>query len=252
MPRGNGARIKAVWAQVQTVQLPHEVKPSRVNCYFFCYLFCSHFPSALSFFHLSLHLSWHFPCPLLVLLRFPPLSSFSLVSDMRRFSSEGSLLDLDVLPWRRVGLLRAEQGQEGCHVVETYTPHLEEDESPLEAPAPVMSSRGRGRELVKEHSVSVENITDLDKAAGALQSPSLNDSYRAYSDSQLAPDPTGSRDSVGPDAPSSPSSAKCHPLSTMSLHSHHARARLSAAKLHLKSLFSVTLLPESLSVCMCL
>lgn len=169
---------------------------------------------------------------------------------MRRFSSEGSLLDLDVFPWRRVGAKKVEQGQEGCNVVDTYTPHLEVPERPFEAPAAAMSSRGRGRELVKEHSLSVENITDMDKVAGGLQSPSLNESYRAYSDSQLAPDPTGSRHSVDPDAPPSPSSVKCHPLSTMTLHPNQARARLSAAKLHIKSLFSVTLLPVSVGVCL--
>lgn len=171
---------------------------------------------------------------------------------MRRFSSEGSLLDLDAFPWRRMGHKTAEQGQEGCSVAETYTPHLEEPESSMEAPTPAMSSRGRGRKLKKELSVSVENITELDKAAGNLQSSSLNESYRAYSDSQLAPDPKGSRDSVGPDRPPSPSSSRCNPLPTMSTHSNQARARLSAAKVHLKSLFSVTsIVSVWVYVCVC-
>ncbi|XP_076157664.1 uncharacterized protein LOC143140566 [Alosa pseudoharengus] len=165
---------------------------------------------------------------------------------MRRFSSEGSLLDLDALPWRRVALKRAEQEQEG-YDVGSYTPHLEEPESLPVPPAPVMSKArggwGGGRELVKEHSMSVENITELDKAASDLQSP-LNESYRAYSDGQLAQDPGGSR-AVGIDTPPSPSSTKCHPLSTMSLHPHHARARLTAAKLHLKTLFSSSQSPTS-------
>lgn len=215
-------------------------------------IFLSSVPFSLSISSAILSPSLHllaFPVPPLCVLALPPLSSSSSVSDMRRFSSEGSLLDLDVFPWRRVGLKKAKQDQEGCNVLDACIPHLEEPESPFEAPTPAMSARGRGRELVKEHSVSVENITDFDKAAGGLQSSSLSESYRAYSDSQLAPDPTGSRDIVGPDAPPSPSSAKCHPLPNMSLHSHHARARLSAAKLHIKSLFSVT---SSLCLCVCL
>ncbi|XP_063041317.1 regulator of G-protein signaling 1 [Engraulis encrasicolus] len=180
---------------------------------------------------------------------------------MRRFSSEGSLLDLDALPWRRVELNSKLEPPEafGGSGVGVYTPHLEAIDSPplSPSPAPVMAaenassptSRVRSsRELVKEHSMSVENITELDKAGGELRVASLNDSYRAYSDGQLHKDPQGSRESVGgtlgdgdAHSPHSPSSGtKCNPLSSMGLHQHqhHARARLSAAKLHLKSLFS--------------
>ena len=106
--------------------------------------------------------------------------------------------------------------------------------------------------------MSVENIHVLDKAPNDLQLLSLNESYRAYSDGQLAPAPAGSRESIGRDAPPSPSGSKCNPLSNTSLHRNQARARLSAAKLHIKSLFSTVTLylgtlngvSEFLSVCM--
>ncbi|KAL2080352.1 hypothetical protein ACEWY4_024145 [Coilia grayii] len=164
---------------------------------------------------------------------------------MRRFSSEGSLLDLDAFPWRRVEL--KQEPPEVYVSIGIYTPHLGDTDSPPLSPAPLAmaaekSTRVRSsRELVKEHSVSVENITELDKAGSDLRVVSLGDSYRAYSDGQLAKDPKGSRESVGDETPSSPSSGtKCNPLSSMSLHHHHARARLSAAKLHIKSLFSTS------------
>ncbi|XP_031441978.1 regulator of G-protein signaling 1 isoform X2 [Clupea harengus] len=168
------------------------------------------------------------------------MSSSMASSVMRRFSSEGSLLDLDVLPWRRVALKTAEEAQEGLGVG-IYTP----DHSPPRSPVPVMTTPrggrgGAGRELVKEHSMSVENIHVLDKAPNDLQLLSLNESYRAYSDGQLAPAPAGSRESIGRDAPPSPSGSKCNPLSNTSLHRNQARARLSAAKLHIKSLFSTS------------
>ncbi|XP_071370644.1 regulator of G-protein signaling 18 [Centroberyx affinis] len=165
---------------------------------------------------------------------------------MRRFSSEGSLLDLDFLPWRRVAL--KDPGYERERDSGTYTPHPEEDEpggrsATLPAvlrdaagPGPGMAGKG---ELTRERSVSVENLTEL----GTLEKNQLGvgimgEGYRAYSDGQLAPAAKGSTESVErddqpPPSPSSPSS----PFSFKQQHRQHAKAKLSAAKLHLKSLF---------------
>ncbi|XP_038828382.1 regulator of G-protein signaling 3-like [Salvelinus namaycush] len=173
---------------------------------------------------------------------------------MRRFSSEGSLLNMDFLPWKKVELknqnYHSRDGESG-----TYTPHLGEDEldgrttslppTPLilEPEASPGRTPGRG-ELGKEHSVSVENVTDLGKPEGKghLRVVNLSEGCRAYSDGQLAPATLGSStESVGrhgrpPPSPSYSTSGSS-PFSFKSQQRSHARAKLSAAKLHLKSLF---------------
>ncbi|XP_071775263.1 uncharacterized protein LOC139927141 [Centroberyx gerrardi] len=164
---------------------------------------------------------------------------------MRRFSSEGSLLDLDFLPWRRVVL--KDPGYERERESGTYTPHPEEDERDgRSATLPTVlrdagvspGKAGKG-ELTKEHSMSVENLTELGKLEkNQLGVGIMGEGYRAYSDGQLAPAAKGSTESVErddqhPPSPSSPSS----PFSFKPQHRQHAKAKLSAAKLHLKSLF---------------
>ncbi|KAM4630084.1 uncharacterized protein ACJ7VT_022796 isoform 1-T3 [Polymixia lowei] len=163
---------------------------------------------------------------------------------MRRFSSEGSLLDLDFLPRRRVVLKGP--GYERDRDSGTYTPHLEEDKVDARSttlppvireigPSPSKAAKG---ELTKELSVSVENLTELSKLEVNLGVGIMSEGCRAYSDSQLAPAAQGSTESVEKydQLPSSPSSSSS-PFSFKSHHRHHAKAKLSSAKLHLKSLF---------------
>ncbi|XP_022062939.1 regulator of G-protein signaling 8 isoform X1 [Acanthochromis polyacanthus] len=166
---------------------------------------------------------------------------------MRRFSSEGSLLDLDFFPWRRVELKNPDYGrnlESG-----TFTSHVEDNEldgivpglaPTIQEPSASPSQVGRN-ELSKEHSISVENLSELEKLDKShLRVGVIKEGCRAYSDSQLAPAAKGStenleRDDQPPPSPSSISS----PFSFKSQHPHpHPhRAKLSAAKLHLRSLF---------------
>uniref|UniRef100_UPI0037E792F8 regulator of G-protein signaling 3 n=1 Tax=Semicossyphus pulcher TaxID=241346 RepID=UPI0037E792F8 len=163
---------------------------------------------------------------------------------MRRFSSEGSLLDLDFLPWKRVALRNPDH--ERNRDSGTYTPHLEEDEldggagrvTPTILEPGVSAGEGGKKELRKEHSVSVEELSELRKLdQNHLSVCGISEGCRAYSDGQLAPDLQGSTESMGRDdlpPPSPSSSSSSNPF--RSQHRHH-RAKLSAAKLHLKSLF---------------
>ncbi|KAM9340111.1 uncharacterized protein ABDE67_015831 isoform 1-T2 [Symphorus nematophorus] len=162
---------------------------------------------------------------------------------MRRFSSEGSLLDLDFLPWRKVALKN--QDYERNRDSGTYTLHSEGDE--LDGPAcPTIqeprASPGEAekRELVREHSVSVENLSELGKLDKShLGVCIISEGCRAYSDGQLAPGHQGGstesmeRDDLPPPSPSSSS----NPFHFKSTHRHHHIPKLSSAKLHLKSLF---------------
>lgn len=164
---------------------------------------------------------------------------------MRRFSSEGSLLDLDFLPWKRVTLNNPDY--EKNRDSGTYRLQVEEDmvdgRSPslnpiIQEPRSCTGEAGK-RELTKEHSVSVENIHQLEKQNKThLGVCVINEGCRAYSDSQLAPAAQGITESVercelAPPSPVSPSS----PFSFKSHNRHPPKPKLSAAKLHLKSLF---------------
>ncbi|KAM9838498.1 uncharacterized protein ACBR49_017212 [Aulostomus maculatus] len=162
---------------------------------------------------------------------------------MRRFSSEGSLLDLDFLPWRRVALKSpdSEKNRESG----TYTLNVKEDERDgrpagrpptIQEPSP---SEAEKRPLTKEHSVSVENLRELGKLDKShLGVCVISEGCRAYSDSQLAPGPQGSTESIEKDdmAPRSPSSSSSS-FFYKSHNKHPHRNKLSAAKLHIKSLF---------------
>ncbi|XP_030203091.1 regulator of G-protein signaling 8 [Gadus morhua] len=160
---------------------------------------------------------------------------------MRRFSSEGSLLDMDVMPWRGIQLkdppvLNRESG--------THTHLLGPSEQARSATLPptireLGSSPGCPATLTKDLSVSVEDLKELSKRKmDNLRVGTMGESFRAYSDGQLAPSSQGSstgsleRDDTRPSSPSDPSLKSRH-------HRERAKAKLSAAKLHLKSLFEL-------------
>ncbi|XP_030003652.1 regulator of G-protein signaling 1 [Sphaeramia orbicularis] len=163
---------------------------------------------------------------------------------MRRFSSEGNLLDLDFLPWRRVQLNSPDNDKNRDSG--TYTQYNYEDEEDgrttslppiIQEPRDCLGEAAKN-ELTREHSISVENLGDMGKQdMNHLRVCAINEGCRAYSDGQLAPASQGSTESVErDDLPPSPSSPSTNPFSHKSHHRHH-RAKLSAAKLHLKSLF---------------
>ncbi len=152
---------------------------------------------------------------------------------LRKFSSEGALLDLDFLPWGdRDGTQNTSDDQpDGASASYPCTPDAKS------------GSAGKG-ELKRDHSISVENLVDLEKDSGLLKVTNLNESFKAYSDSQLAGNAKGSCDSVGkcegqPHSLTSTLKSGHMPVSPKPPHYHRqqARAKLAAAKLHLKSLF---------------
>ncbi|CAL8295756.1 unnamed protein product [Merluccius merluccius] len=157
---------------------------------------------------------------------------------MRRFSSEGSLLDLDILPWRLVQDPPVWMRESGpC----TRHPNRSERDArcaTLPATTQDLGARsggGTAAHLTKELSVSVEDLTVRGlREMDYLGVGTMGEGCRAYSDGQLVvPAAQGSTESVERDDHQPPSSAlsKSHP------HRLHAKAKLSAAKLHLKSLF---------------
>ncbi|XP_064205306.1 regulator of G-protein signaling 3 isoform X1 [Anguilla rostrata] len=174
---------------------------------------------------------------------------------MRRFSSEGSLLDLDFLPWKRVELRDKGYSQDGESG--TYTPQLSLSDSDghmvvvppgLDGEEAGASGSPQKAPLTKEFSVSAENVSGRgqeDRAGSYLRVVSLGDGCRAYSDGQLAPAAAGGRSSEredmeeGPSRHSSSYSSSSTAASATSRYHHrqHAKARLTSAKLHLKNLF---------------
>lgn len=172
---------------------------------------------------------------------------------MRRFSSEGSLLGLDIFPWKSVTQKEECSDQvDGSGAYKTPPRRgnkVDHGASSLPAtPAAAQEPASRStKELSKELSFSVEDLTDLNVAPGLLKVTNLNESFKAYSDSQLAPHAISSGESVEKDdVPSlSPSPSSSSTLSPLCFHlgsgqhqnRHHVRSKLSSAKLHLKSLF---------------
>ncbi|CAL8297163.1 unnamed protein product [Lota lota] len=156
---------------------------------------------------------------------------------MRRFSSEGSLLDLDAIPWQRIQLIDPQTSNRESG---TYT-HQPSSSEPARCAtlAPTILELGLRTDgvptLTKERSVSVEDLVELSKRKmDYLGVGTIGEGFRAYSDGQLAPAAQGSsaeRDDQPPPSHTWDLSFKSH---------HHrvrAKAKLSAAKLHLKSLF---------------
>lgn len=163
---------------------------------------------------------------------------------MRRVSSEGSLLDLDLLPWKKV--TQNDPNYERNWKSDIYTPHMEEDElegrsasSSMQELTRVSPGKEGKRELTKEHSISVENLNQLEKVNKShVRECVISESCRAYSDSQLAPGAKGSTESMERNDLPLPSPASfSKPLLLPSQHSHHHKPKLSSAKLHFKSLF---------------
>ncbi|XP_067282842.1 regulator of G-protein signaling 18 [Pseudorasbora parva] len=151
---------------------------------------------------------------------------------LRKYSSVGALLDLDL--WGqgdRDGTPdNSENDTDGASASYPCTPDA-------------MSGSAGKSELNRDHSVSVENLVGLEKDSGLLRVTNLNDSFKAYSDSQLAANAKGSYESMGKcdTLHSSSSTLKSNHMSSSPKPTHYhrqqARAKLAAAKLHLKSLF---------------
>ncbi|KAG7225358.1 hypothetical protein INR49_027341 [Caranx melampygus] len=166
---------------------------------------------------------------------------------MRRFSSEGSLLDLDFLPWKKVTLKNTDNEKNRESGI--YTSHREYDEidgrsadltPTIQEPRASSSEEGGRRELTKDRSISTENLSErvkLDKSH--LGVCLISEGCRAYSDSQLAPGAQGSTESVEKDElpTPSPSSSSSNPFFFKSHHRQQQKTKLSAAKLHLRGLF---------------
>ncbi|KAG8004970.1 Regulator of G-protein signaling 1 [Nibea albiflora] len=158
---------------------------------------------------------------------------------MRRFSSEGNLLDLDFLPWKKVALKKSDNQKN--RESGTYTPHVDGDELDGGSTGPIIQEPranpdGVGKnELSREHSISVENLYEkgkLDKTH--LGVCLISETFRAYSDSQLAPDAKGSTENIerGDMTPTSPST------NPFNFKSHRQqKPKVSSAKLNLRSLF---------------
>uniref|UniRef100_A0A3B4B7N5 RGS domain-containing protein n=1 Tax=Periophthalmus magnuspinnatus TaxID=409849 RepID=A0A3B4B7N5_9GOBI len=155
---------------------------------------------------------------------------------MRRFSSEGSLLDLDFLPWKKVNLKNADEPRNRNSG--TYTLHEYSDEPDCARTGcfpPLIREPGGKRELTKERSISTENLDDIKKdSKNRLSVCVISEGCRAYSDGQLAPTANGSTESIEKEEPStSPTDPTCSTNPSKS----QRKAKLHAAKLHLKSLF---------------
>ncbi|CAL9691115.1 unnamed protein product [Knipowitschia caucasica] len=156
---------------------------------------------------------------------------------MRRFSSEGSLLDLDFLPWKKVTLKSTDQPTARHSATYTLHEHAQhEADSPTPgcfAPIVIREPTGK-RGLTKERSISSENLDHVGKKEhrdmNRLSVCAINEGFRAYSDGQLAPAANGSMESMDEDAPP-PCDVTPNPLKSQ------RRAKLHAAKLHIKSLF---------------
>ncbi|KAJ0055342.1 hypothetical protein NL108_016083 [Boleophthalmus pectinirostris] len=155
---------------------------------------------------------------------------------MRRFSSEGSLLDLDFLPWKKVALKNTDEPRDRNSG--TYTLHEYSDEPDCARTGcfpPLIREPSGKRQLTRERSISTENLDDIKKdSKNRLSVCVINEGCRAYSDGQLAPVANGSStESIEKEeAPASPTDPTCANPSKS-----QKRAKLLAAKLHLKSLF---------------
>lgn len=152
-------------------------------------------------------------------------------------------MDLDFLPWKTISLKHPEY-RNSLHS-DAYTPHLESDglvgrvpgQIPVIQETKVTSSEKGKKVLSKDLSISVENLSERGNLTKShLEVCAINESCRAYSDSQLAPNAEGPDGVEQGDHTPSPS-ASSHSLFNKSQDRHHPRAKLSAAKLHLKSLF---------------
>ncbi|KAM8884003.1 regulator of G-protein signaling 8 [Synchiropus picturatus] len=153
---------------------------------------------------------------------------------MRRFSSEGCLLDIDFLPWRRV--ITNKENRKTAALSSTFVDG--EFPRPPFIQEPIVDEK-EYKKLNREQSTSAENLSvkvDRNHLAVCV----INEGFRAYSDSQLSPAAQGSSDSVEKEDPpsTSPSADSCEAFKPEQ--KHHHRLKLTAAKLHLKSLFGLS------------
>ncbi|KAF7221626.1 regulator of G-protein signaling 1 [Nothobranchius furzeri] len=148
---------------------------------------------------------------------------------MRRFSSESSLLDLDCTPWKKAQLQNPDHGNSLKSGSYTQVDKGVSGVIPIIQEPQAASSRTRRNQFIRKISISAENLNDLGKLDNNhLAVSTINENCRAYSDSKLGPDAQNGTESLERgQKPSSSSSAY------RNLH----KAKLSAAKLHLKSLF---------------
>uniref|UniRef100_A0A8C7XZ18 Si:ch211-152p11.4 n=1 Tax=Oryzias sinensis TaxID=183150 RepID=A0A8C7XZ18_9TELE len=151
---------------------------------------------------------------------------------MRRFSSEGSLMELDFLTLRKMkgaGNMINEDSRSQTISPQNDRP-AKASKTPLVKQKQHVGDVKKGR-MNKDQSVSAENLVEVDKVSPRLlETCNLNESFRAYSDGQLAQTASGcmeSMESMEKDRTQA---------STSSLPRN--RARLATAKQHLKSLFS--------------
>lgn len=155
------------------------------------------------------------------------------MATLRRVNSEGCLLDLDLFPWGKVDLKTTEHDDQRDYGTSSVA-EVEEDAERLPATQEPGACTVSKKQLTKELSVSVENLRHLQEKKSKchhLDVAAIGEGCRAYSDGQLAPAEKGGTGSVESEDLPSPSTA--HPFALKSQH----RAKLSAAKLHLKSLF---------------
>ncbi|KAK7899620.1 hypothetical protein WMY93_020473 [Mugilogobius chulae] len=160
---------------------------------------------------------------------------------MRRFSSEGSLLDLDFLPWKKSNL-KSPDDSTNRHST-TYTLHEYADEPDCATTGcfpPLIREPSAKKHLTRERSISSENLDGKKdhkkRDVNTLSVCAINEGCRAYSDGQLAPVANGSTESIEKEGNVSPVSPSNSTSSSNSSKSHH-RAKLHAAKLHIKTLF---------------
>ncbi|KAJ3609830.1 hypothetical protein NHX12_024340 [Muraenolepis orangiensis] len=157
---------------------------------------------------------------------------------MRRFSSEGSLLDMDIFPWRRRKVTDPPVRKREPGPCTSLSSRFERDAKCVTLP-PTILEQGLGTDtsptLTKELSISVEDLSVLSKREmNYLGVGTMGEGCRAYSDGQLVPVAQGgSTESVERDDHQPPPS-----LAFKSQQRRlHAKAKLSAAKLHIRSLF---------------
>ncbi|XP_061822775.1 uncharacterized protein [Nerophis lumbriciformis] len=154
---------------------------------------------------------------------------------LRKFSSEGSLLDIDSSSWRK---LAPEMSDYNCR--ESGTCDVKDELEGMSAETPPMIQKPNSctpvkKKLIKEQSVSVENLLELgQQKMSLLDVCSIDEGSRTYSDSQLASAAKRNSKSLDRDNLLPSSYSKQYSKSS---HRHQHLAKLSAAKVYLKSLF---------------
>ncbi|XP_077446410.1 regulator of G-protein signaling 18 [Stigmatopora argus] len=149
------------------------------------------------------------------------------MATLRRFSSEGNLLDLVFFSWKKLDINHDNHRESGI-----YKNHVAADGEISNIQEPCEDGN---KLLIKEHSISAENLRRLEKKnKHHLEVSAMGEGCRAYSDGQLAPATKEIIECVEKDDLPSPSVSSFSPKSQQW---HHHRDRLTAARLHLRNLF---------------